>query len=84
MAGALASHADPFAVLVQQNGDRHKRAREKRKQGARPINPEVDIHSLREQRESRAEHGTNEVISGKNARSVVGICVCKVIQDGVL
>jgi hypothetical protein len=84
MAGALASHADAFAVHVQQDRDRNKHAGEKCKEGARPANAEVDIHRLREERKRGAEHGSNKVISGKNARGIGRICVRKVIQDGVL
>jgi hypothetical protein len=63
VAGALARHADAFAVLVQQDGDGHKGAGEKRKEGARPADAEVDVHRSREERETGAEHGTNEVVS---------------------
>jgi len=64
MARKLASHPDPFAILVQQVGDGHECAGEKREQGARPANPEVAIRGPGEQGESRAEHGTDEVVSG--------------------
>ena len=84
MTGTLASHADAFAILVQQDWDGHKHTGEKRKQRARPANAEVDIHRLREERERGAEHGSNEVISGENARGIGRVCICKVIQDCVL
>jgi hypothetical protein len=84
MAGALASHADAFAILVQQDRNRHKRTGEKCKERARPANAEVNIHRSREEGEPGAEHGSNEVISSENARGVGRICVCKVIQDDVL
>ena len=84
VAGALASHPDAFPVLVQQDRNRHKRAGEKRKQRAGPANAEVHIHGLREERERRAKHGTNKVISRKNARGIRRVCIRKVIQDGIL
>ena len=63
MARALASHPDPFAILVQQDRNRHKRTGKEREQGARPTNPEVAIHGPGEEGESRTEHGTDEVVS---------------------
>ena len=80
MACALASHPDPFAILVQKDRNRHKRAGEEREQG-RPANPEVAIRGPGEVRESRAEHGTDKFVS---ARRVGGICVCEVVQNDVL
>ena len=64
MARTLASHPDPFAVLVQQDRNWHKRAGEERKERARPADPEVAICGSREERECRAEHRTNEVVAG--------------------
>ena len=64
VARALASHADPFAVLVQQDGNRHKRAGEEREKRARPADTEVPICGSREERECRAKHRTNKVVSG--------------------
>jgi len=84
VAGALASHADAFAVLVQQDRKRQKRTGEKRKERARPANTEVHIHCLREEGERSAEHRTDKVISGENARGVGRICICKVVQDHIL
>lgn len=84
MASPLAGHADAFAILVEQDGNGHERAGEKRKEGARPADTKVDVHGSRKQGERGAEHGTNKVISGQNARGVRRICVCEVIQDGVL
>ena len=84
MAGALACHADAFAILVQHDGNGDERAAEKRKERARPADAEVDVHRLCEEREGGAEHGTDKVVSGEDARGVGGICVCKVVQDGVL
>ena len=48
MACALASHPDPLAVLVQQDGNRHKRAGEEREKRARPADTEVPICGSRE------------------------------------
>ena len=84
VAGPLAGHPDAGAILVQQDGNGHERAREKPKERARPADAEVDIHGSREEGERGAKHGTNEIISGKNARGVSRICIRKVIQDGVL
>ena len=41
MVRALASHPDPFAVLVQQDGNRRDRAGEEQEKSARPADPEV-------------------------------------------
>ena len=84
VAGALASHADALAILVQQDGDGHKRAGEEREQGARPADAEVTICRSREERERRAEDGTNKVVAGEDARGVGGVCVCEVVQNDVL
>ena len=61
---ALASHPDPFAVLVQQDGNRHERAGEEREKRTRPADPEVAICGPGEERECRAEHRANKVVSG--------------------
>ena len=84
VAGPLAGHPDAGAILVQQDGNGHERAREKPKERARPADAEIDIHGSREERERSAKHGTNEIISGENTRGVSRICVREVIQDGVL
>ena len=84
VAGALASHADAFAILVQQDGDGHKCAGEEPEEGARPADTKVPICRSREERERRAKHGTNEVVASKDARGIGGICVCEVVQDDVL
>jgi len=64
MARKLASHPDPFAILVQQDRNRHERAGKECEHRARPANPEVAIRGSGEQRESRAEHGTDKVVPG--------------------
>ena len=64
VARTLASHPDPLAVLVQQDRNWHERTGEERKERARPADPEVAIRGPGEERECRAEHRTNEVISG--------------------
>ena len=84
MAGALDSHADALSILVQKYRDRHERARKKREEGARPTDTEVAISGSSKQGERSAKHGTNEVISRKNARGAGGICVCQVVQDDIL
>ena len=84
MAGALASHADAFAVLVKQDGNGHKRAGEKCKEGAGPTNAEVNVHCPCEEGEPCAEHGTNKVVSCENAGGVGRICVREVVQHDVL
>jgi len=64
MARALASHADAFAVLVQEDGNGHERAGEESEESARPVDPEVAIHGSSKEGESGAEHGTDKVVSG--------------------
>ena len=63
VACALASHADPFAVLVQQDRNRHERTGEEREKRARPANSKVAICGPSEERECRAEHRTDKVVS---------------------
>ena len=63
VACALASHPDPFTVLVQQDRNRHECAGEESEKRARPSNPKVAICRPGEQRECRAEHRTNKVVS---------------------
>ena len=84
MASSLASHADALAILIQKDRDGHERAGKKREERARPTDTEVAIRGSSEEGERSAEHGTNEVISRKDARSVRGICVCQVVQDDIL
>ena len=64
VARTLANHPDPFAVLVQQDGNRHERTGEEREECARPADPEVAICGPGEERECRAEHRTDKVVSG--------------------
>ena len=64
MARKLASHPDPFAVLVQQDRNRNERAGEEREHSARPADPQVAIRGSGEEGKSRTEHRTDEVVSG--------------------
>ena len=80
MTRALASHPDPFAILVQKDQNRHKCAGKEREQG-RPANPEVAIRGPGEVRESRAVHGTDKVVSGCHTCHIGGICVHEVVQN---
>src|SRR5712671_946638 len=84
VARMLASHTDTLAILVQQDGYGHERASKEREEGARPTDAEVAIRRTREEREAGAEHGTDKIVAGEDARGIGRIRIGEVVQDDVL
>jgi len=64
VARALASHPDPFAVLVQQDRNGHEGAGEEREERARPTDSKVAVRGPSKEGESCAKHGTDKPVSG--------------------
>ena len=69
--------------LDQNERNRNESDGNERQRAARPIDTQVRVHRVREQRESRTESGSHEVVAGEHRRCVVWVSVGEVIQDTV-
>jgi hypothetical protein len=76
----LARNTYAFSVIVYDNRNRNKCARNQPKQRARPSHTQVVIHCGSKQRESRAKRRANKIVPCKYARRISWVCVREVTQ----
>ena len=68
---------------MQDKWNRYKRNRQESQRRTRPRHPQILVHGRREQWEPCAKATPHEIVSRKNARSILRVCIWKIVEDGV-
>ena len=69
--------------LDQHEGNRNESYGDESQRAARPVDTQIRVHRVGEERESRTESGPHEVVAGEHGSCVFGVGIGKVVQDAV-
>ena len=69
-------------VPIKQEWKRHTHKRQKSRDAARPVDTQVAVHLICEEREAGAEEGSKDRVGGEDAGGVNGVGVDEVVHDG--
>ena len=78
----LTAQPNLVAIIVQHKRDRYKRDCQKPQQTARPCDPQLRVHGVREERKRRPEPGPHQIVACINGRHILWVRIAQVAKDG--